>query len=177
LKALIDFVSQGNNLHSHDDVPDEIREQLIAEEQQLVDRQPRPNPMSTPNFPPINITNVLPSSSHQSPAASEIVSISTPPQRLDHTVRLDIPGPLDVAVQTYSEWQKSRVVNETLKAEYQKACDITLEDGLDLEQVHEEQDPGFFMRSGVKRGVARRWTRDIEEWVKRYKLSFDPELL
>jgi hypothetical protein len=81
------------------------------------------------------------------------------------------------AVQTYSEWQKSRVVNETLKAEYQNACDITLDDGLELEHVHEEQDPGFFTRCGVKRGVARRWTRGIEEWAKRYKLSFDPELL
>jgi hypothetical protein len=69
------------------------------------------------------------------------------------------------------------VVNETLKAEDQKACDITLDDGLDLEQVHEEQNPGFFTRCGVKRGVARCRTRDIEEWAKRYKLSFDPELL
>jgi hypothetical protein len=73
----------------------------------------------------------MPSSSHQSPAASEIANIgSTLPRKNESTVHVDIPGPLDVAVQIYIEWQKSRVVNETLKAEDQKACDITLDDGL-----------------------------------------------
>jgi hypothetical protein len=51
-----------------------------------------------------------------------------------------------------------------------------LDDGLDLEQVYQDQDPGFFIRSGVKRGVARRFVSDIEEWVKQYKLSYGMEL-
>lgn len=51
---------------------------------------------------------------------------------------LDVPGPRDVAVRLYSEWQQSKVVNETLKTEFQKACDIALNDGLDLEQVYED---------------------------------------
>jgi len=42
----------------------------------------------------------------------------------------------------------------TLKAEFRKAYEVTLQDGLDLEQVYEDQDPGFFIQSGIKRGVA-----------------------
>jgi hypothetical protein len=91
-------------------------------------------------------------------------------------VDLDIPEPLDVAVRLYSEWQQSRVVDETRKAEIQKACELALEDGLDLEQVYEDQDPSFFIKNGVKRGVARRFVADIERWAKRYKLSHNVEL-
>jgi hypothetical protein len=87
--------------------------------------------------------------------------------------RLDIPGPRDAAVMAYSEWQQSNVVDEALKEEFRKACNATLEDGLDLEQVYEDQDPAFFVRSGVKRGIARRFVSDIDGWSKRYKLSYD----
>jgi hypothetical protein len=31
----------------------------------------------------------------------------------------------------YSEWQQSNVVDKTLKMEFQKACDVALDDGLD----------------------------------------------
>jgi len=48
-----------------------------------------------------------------------------------------------------------------LKVEFQKVCDMALEDGLDLEQVYKDQDPGFIVKQGVKRGTARRFIRDI----------------
>jgi hypothetical protein len=61
LKALVNYVEQGNTLQSHDDVPEHVREQLLAEEQERLERQPQ-QPASCPTpFPPINITNVLPS--------------------------------------------------------------------------------------------------------------------
>jgi hypothetical protein len=44
---------------------------------------------------------------------------------------------------------------------------------LDLEQVYEDQDPSFFVQSGVKRGVARRFVSDIDAWAKRYKLTHE----
>ena len=89
----------------------------------------------------------------------------------------DIPGPWDLAVREYSEWQQSNVVDETLKMEFQKACDVALDDVLDLEQVYEDQDPEFFIRSGMKRGVARRFVSDIARCVKRYKESHGAEPL
>ena len=51
--------------------------------------------------------------------------------------------------------------------EYQKACDLTLAEGLDLELVYEDQNAEFFITKGVKSGVARRFVRDIGTWVKK----------
>jgi hypothetical protein len=172
LKALVELVQQGHTLKSHDDVPEDVREQLYAEEQQRNDRQYAKNGISTPGLPPINITNVLPSPSTQSTGTSIVDSTAIPRGQPAKTLRLDIPGPRDTAVIAYSEWQQSNVVDEGLKEEFQKACKATLEDGLDLEQVYEDQDPGFFVRNKVKRGVARRFVSDIDEWAKRYKLSY-----
>lgn len=70
----------------------------------------------------------------------------------------------------YSEWQKSKVFDDTLKAEFQKACDIMLNNGLDLEQVYEDKDPEFFIRRRVKKGIARRFVNEIEVWIKQTRL-------
>jgi hypothetical protein len=62
-----------------------------------------------------------------------------------------------VAVRLYSEWQQSNVTDADWKIDVQKACDVTIEDGLDLEQIYTDDDPDFFIKKGVKkRGVARR---------------------
>jgi hypothetical protein len=63
LRALVNFVEQGNVLQSQDDVPEVIREQLVAEEHQRLERQLHAQLSSAPTpFPPITIQNVLPSS-------------------------------------------------------------------------------------------------------------------
>lgn len=175
LKALIDFVEQGHVLRSHEDVPEDIRPQLFVEERQRLERQPKlASNTSTPNYPPITITNELPQS-YQSPSVNLIETIPAADVRLPSYTCLEVPGPRDVAVKVYSKWQQSNVVNEVLKAEFRKACEVTLQDGLDLKQVYQDQDPGFFTRSGIKRGVARRFITDIEHWVKRYKISCDSD--
>ncbi|KAF2188820.1 hypothetical protein K469DRAFT_564491 [Zopfia rhizophila CBS 207.26] len=176
MKALVQFVEQGNTLQSQNDVPKHIREQLYVEEQERLEKQPQQLSSAPTPYPPINITNVLPSSSHQSPLASSSSSTAATIVTSSGMVDLDIPEPLDMAVRLYSEWQQSRVVDEIRKAEIQKACNLALDDGLDLEQVYEDQDPDFFIKGGVKRGVARRFVADIERWVKRYKSSHDAEL-
>ena len=43
---------------------------------------------------------------------------------------------------------------------------MTLEHGLDLQQLHDDQDPDFFISRGIKIGVARRFIRDIEYWAQ-----------
>ncbi|KAI4940893.1 hypothetical protein J4E91_011150 [Alternaria rosae] len=79
---------------------------------------------------------------------------------------LDIPSPRDLAVAAYSRWQQSNVADKAQKIEYQKACDLTLLEMLDLEQLHEDQDYNFFIQNGVKRGVARRYVSDIGRWAE-----------
>jgi hypothetical protein len=66
-------------------------------------------------------------------------------------------------VKEYSDWQQSKVDDEMLKVEFQKARDMALEDGPDLEQVYkdQDQDPDLFVKQGVEKGIARRFIRDI----------------
>ncbi|KAF7588282.1 hypothetical protein BBP40_005936 [Aspergillus hancockii] len=77
-----------------------------------------------------------------------------------------IPGPRDEAVKAYSKWQQSNVADGVLKESFQKACDVALENGLDLEQVYNDQDPDFFIKNGIKIGIARRFVSDITDWLK-----------
>ncbi|CAG7997438.1 unnamed protein product [Penicillium salamii] len=44
-----------------------------------------------------------------------------------------------------------------------KACDVTLANSLDLEQIHEDHDAGFFIEKKVAVGIARRFVRDITD--------------
>jgi hypothetical protein len=69
----------------------------------------------------------------------------------------------------YSDWQQSQVDDQTLKAEFQKACDIALAHGFDLEQIHKDQNPSFFTDNGIKTRVSRRFISDIEYWVRQHK--------
>jgi hypothetical protein len=74
--------------------------------------------------------------------------------------------PLDIAVKEYSHWHQSRVDSETLKDDIEKARELALANGLDLKQIHEDRDPEFFIKHGVKVGVARRFVNDIRQWVE-----------
>jgi hypothetical protein len=60
MKILIEHVEQGGTLQTHDDVPEHVREQLYAEEQQDVEHQWKRRAPSLASSPPIHITNVLP---------------------------------------------------------------------------------------------------------------------
>jgi hypothetical protein len=93
---------------------------------------------------------------------SVVENTATAQKQTTEYTRLDLLGPRDAAIIAYSEWQQSNVVDDALKEEFQKACDATLEDGLDLEQLYEDQDPGLFVQSGMKIGVARRFVNDID---------------
>jgi hypothetical protein len=95
--------------------------------------------------------------------------MSAPPTRSRSTDRLNVQGYLDVAVIDYTDWQQSRVRDNSWKNEFRKACTITLADGIDLEQVYEVQDPEFFVRQGVKPGIAQRFVRDIRVWVEQHQ--------
>ncbi|KAF1961000.1 hypothetical protein CC80DRAFT_359890, partial [Byssothecium circinans] len=169
LKALVQLVEEGYILNTHNDVPEDIREQLYAEEEQRRDRQSAGSSMSRTSLPPITITNVLPQHSGESPSTTCAGSALSSKERAPRRISLDIPGPRDLAVAAYSQWQQSNVVDEAQKIEYQKACDATLLEMLDLEQVYEDQDPDFFIQSGVKRGIARRFVSDIGRWAELYK--------
>ncbi|KAK8093089.1 uncharacterized protein PG998_014490 [Apiospora kogelbergensis] len=133
LRRLAEYMQDGNALETHDDVPQDMRDLLYVEDQQKMERQSKP---IQGKCPPINITNVLPGTTVGGPSSSAGSSSKT-------LTNFKIPGPLDESVQEYCNWLGSRVTRMDLKLEYQKICDITLEEGLDLELVYEAQDATF----------------------------------
>lgn len=82
---------------------------------------------------------------------------------------LKIPGFRDVAVKEHGEWLASSVSDDTLKAAFRQACDVTLSDGFDLEHIYKDQTPEFFVRKGIKPGIARIFVENIREWVEDVK--------
>jgi hypothetical protein len=111
MRSLITYVQQGNTLQTHDDVPEDFREQLYAEEQQSLERHRKATSASTAVLPP-NITNVLPGS-YQAPPHSVSSPAGTPtpdmPSNSAPINCLHIPGPRDEAVEDYCAWQQSQV--------------------------------------------------------------------
>lgn len=166
LRRLVTYAEKGGVLDSHKDVPDEIQEELYMEEQQRLEKERRKGGNiagpGTP-YPPINI-NVLPSH----PAAVDIMAptVDSGPRDVGP---LKIPGFRDIAVKEYGEWLASNVSDETLKAAFRQASDVTLSDGFDLEHVYKDRNPEFFVGKGIKPGIARSFVENIREWVENVK--------
>lgn len=174
LLSLVRYVQSGKTLETHEDVPGGIREQIYRAERRRLERQKGHNHLtSQSNYPPITITNVLPAQTPQ-PAMS-----SPPPfsegMHIDSVkpLRLNMTGLRDANVQAYCDWQQSQVGNESWKDEFRKACDVALNDGLDLDLIDELSDPEYFEDRGVKWGIARRFVRDIKYWVDNHKCNMD----
>lgn len=111
---------------------------------------------------PINI-HVLPTQPSQ-PLTSSSGGTETSPSRTTQADSIDIPGSLEEVVE-YSNWQLSRVNTELFRDNIKKARDITLENCLDIKQIRDEIDLEFFVKQGVKIGVARKFVNEINLWV------------
>lgn len=160
MKSLIRHVEEGGRLETQADVPDMVRQQLYAEQQERAHRKQKTPTGDGSTLPPITINNVLPAT-----AGSGATSLSEALTPQD----FDLPGFRDVALNEYSVWHQSKVFDASLKADFEKARDVALENGLDLDLIYEENDPDFFEKQGVKRGTAKRFVRDIRRWAKRHK--------
>src|SRR5579862_331815 len=64
-RRLIRYAEQGHSIRAHDDVPEDIRDELYAEEHQRLERRQAASAKYQPGMNPINITNVLPGNSPQ----------------------------------------------------------------------------------------------------------------
>ncbi|KAJ5823007.1 hypothetical protein N7447_005347 [Penicillium robsamsonii] len=159
LKRLIAYVEGGGVLECQDDVPDTIREELYMEEQHRLEssRSKSNKGAVSGSCPPINI-NFMGAQPSMQPAVitPTAASVLPPLKNRQDANQLVIYGPRDVAVREYSAWQETNVIDETLKAQFRLACDVTLTNGLDLEQIHEDHNAGFFIEKGVAVGIARR---------------------
>jgi hypothetical protein len=169
LKSLIRHVEQGGQLRTHDDVPEDIRQQIYAEDQQRLERHQKATNIPSSSLPPINITNVLPGPLYQAAQPTPLMANDT--SEPSPITPFTVLGLRDAAVKEYCDWHQSKVSNNEWKAEFQKAYDIAIKHGLDLEQIYADQDPSFFTENGLMLGIARRFVTDIKYWVKEHKLA------
>ncbi|OQE68824.1 hypothetical protein PENNAL_c0145G00226 [Penicillium nalgiovense] len=170
LKRLIAFVEKGGTLQSHEDVPDNFREELYMEERhRLESQQSQKNKMvGTPgSCQPININfNGMQSSPQRDTSNPTTASAMVLPPNDQVMEDLNLTGLRDEAVKDYGAWHESNVGDENLKAQFRQACNVALANGLDLRLIHEDQDPSFFIDKGIVVGIARQFVRDIGQWVK-----------
>jgi hypothetical protein len=154
----------------HDDVPENIREELYIEQQSL-ERHQKASRTSASSLPPVNITNVLPAPSGQTSHLASVAGTPAPdlPSKSIPIVRLDIPGFLDEQVEEYCTWQQSRVKKPALKEDCKKACDVMIEQGIDLNLIRRNPNPKFLIDEGVKRRTAERVVSDIDYWFETTK--------
>ncbi|KAK2737135.1 hypothetical protein CKAH01_18867 [Colletotrichum kahawae] len=161
MRELVRWVQQGHKLETHDDVPEEIRAQLYAQEQQGRKRKRQASGLDPTSHVPViihnHISDYLTSSNRASPDHG-----SSPPLRLSP---LCVPGLRDDAVEAYCEWHCSKVRSETQKQHFELAYSLTIARGLDLELVREDNDAQFYIEQGVLEGVACRWVRDIQVYI------------
>jgi hypothetical protein len=170
LKRLIAFVENGATLQSHEDVPENFREELYREEQhRLESQQSKNNKMAgTPgSCHPINIhfngTQPGPQSEGSNPMAASAMLLPPNDQVMD---ALNILGLRDEAGRNYSVWHEANVGDDKLKAQFRQTCNVASANGLDLKLIHNDQDPSFFVDKGKMVGIARQFVRDIGLWVK-----------
>jgi len=82
----------------------------------------------------------------------------------------DIPWPIEVVMEEYTNWHLAKVSTNNFKDNIQKARDIVLDNCLDLGQLHNPRiGPDFFVKEGVKIGVAYRFVGDTKKWLKQCK--------
>ncbi|KAF3359142.1 PKHD-type hydroxylase ofd1 [Verticillium dahliae VDG1] len=170
LRQLIKYVQLGNVLQSHDDVPPDVRDLLYAEEAQEISRKRKRRTSSSADSRPVSITNVMPPHSSRRSDSCDARPTSEPADTASQVPSyLGLTGMRDVNVTEYCTWHCSKVSNNVWKQEFQKACRLALEEGLDLEQIRMDQDADFFIEKGVKAGIARRWVNDVEIWFREEK--------
>ncbi|KAJ5155649.1 hypothetical protein N7492_008452 [Penicillium capsulatum] len=158
LNDSIDHVDEGGSLDGHDDVPSDIRRDLILESQTGKKSKKIGDVTTGSKYPPISI-NVLPAQTAHTSAAALV-----PSRPVSHE-SLVIPGSREQAVREYCTWLESRATDEAYKADFRRICQVTLENRLDLELILDDPDAGFFIQRGIQIGTARRFIRDISEWV------------
>ncbi|CAG8292976.1 unnamed protein product [Penicillium salamii] len=150
LKRLIAFVEKGGALLSHDNVPDNFREELYMKERHRLETQQsqKSKMVGTPgSCQPININfNGMQSSPQQDTSDPTIASAVVLPPNDQVMEDLDLTGLRDEA--------------------FRQACNVALANGLDLRLIYKDQDPSFFIDKGIVVGIARQFVRDIGQWVK-----------
>lgn len=164
LRTLIRRKMSGVVIEMHDDMPEDLREQIYKEAEQSEHRKQTRNVAPSSGMLPIQITNVLPG--HTSAQATTTPKAEVSP--------VEFHGFRDERLKDYGNWLQSTIRDPSWKAGFQKATDFLVRKCIDLQLLFEEEDPDpqwLADEAGVEIGIARRFYRDIKHFHKRCKLD------
>jgi hypothetical protein len=150
MMRLIEYARE-RKLEGYDDVPQDIREMLYAEEQEQ-SRRKRKRSDSDSTGRPIHIRLTCRRCTG---------SVSR------HVDDLDIPGPREKGLGDYTDELCASVCNDMWKGQFRMISDLALHECLDLQRIYASQDIKLFTSKGVKEGIARIFVEDIKKWACR----------
>jgi len=166
LRQLVEHVMGGNKLDSHNDVPDQVRQQLYAEADQRASRCPDPRPLPAP------MQQVQADTQAATTMPGLVRSVPEPgqPSSTGATVApavlesLDIPGPHEDAIRNYVTWQQGQATSDEWISQYAKAGEILLKQGFKLGLFYQRQLVDLLTDEGILRGIALTFHSEIPKW-------------
>jgi hypothetical protein len=148
----------GNKLDSHNDIPDQVRQQLYAEADQRASRCQ--DARRTPA--PIQQLQANTRAATTAPEHASSTAAIVPPAVLES---LDIPGPHEDAIRNYVTWQQGQATSDEWISQYAKAGDILLKQGFKLGLFYERQLVDLLTDEGILRGIALTFHSEIPKWL------------
>ena len=144
MRTLVRHVEEGGRMDSHADVPESVRQQLYAEQQEHGQRQQKTAAANVNGFPPITINIIMPGTAAPSSDAAleDAANFSTSKSAW---ISLGLSGFRAAELREYSEWHQLRVYDVDLKADYTKARDVALADAVDLDVISHDNNPDYFV--------------------------------
>lgn len=146
----------GNKLDGHNDIPDQVRQQLYAEADQRASRcQGR-------TLAPMQQLQADTQAIITTPEQASSTAATITPAVLES---LDIPGPHEDAIRNYVTWQQGQATSDEWISQYAKAGDILLKQGFKLGLFYERQLVDLLTDGGILRGIALTFHSEIPKWL------------
>ncbi|KAK0302495.1 hypothetical protein LTR82_017846 [Friedmanniomyces endolithicus] len=167
LRQLVEYASGGHKFEGHNDVPDNVTQELYAEADQRnrVHPQAIRSPATMLNTQTMASTPAAtPTILQSSPGGTPSSSISAPSQK----ERLEIPGSHEGAILDYVDWHQRQASSPAWIAEFAKAGDILLNQCFTLDRFYRYRTADMLVTRGVKVGVASSFHDDIPAWLPGY---------
>ena len=157
LEQLTDCAVEEVELKSHADVPERIREAIKAREMESMQRKKR------------KASTVLPDGCccHRQHNATPLDSLDRGQGRRADLVNLNLPMPIDKALESYSDWLVAKVDNVEWRESYRAAGAAAIQEGYELQWFCNNKNTGveILKENGIKRGIATQFVNKITAWA------------
>lgn len=164
MDQVVTYAEEGNELNTHADMPERIRELIYKHKDEQEARRLRKRKAS--DSLPITVRVCCHRHYHDALEGLDCPEMGGLTRRAN-PVRLTFPMPRDEAPYCYSDWLCRPVTNEAWLASYRLASRVTVDKGYDLRWLYTEQRAGaeMLVANGVLEGIAAQFVSMVKEWL------------